>query len=366
MTTFPFPVFAHEFARRTAIERVLGTEVVAPRQVNDPVASAVRHGLNRFPKALPPWLFYDRIGSKLFDEITERPEYYLTRTERAILTASAADMIDRAAGSARLRITELGAGSADKTRLLLQAAVARQGRVTYEPLDVSASALEQAKRGIEQDIPEATVRPRVMDYTREDRPDMSHRLHLAPNRNSETGVEFEQLHPGERRLVLYIGSSIGNFEPHDAKRLLRRVRAGLSKGDGLLLGVDLVKDRTTLLAAYDDFAGVTADFNLNILARLNRELGAEFSLDSFEHRAIWNETESRIEMHLESRIAQKVRIAALKMEVEFAHGETIHTECSYKYKTGQAEAALCEAGFAHCESWTDERGWFNVCLAKVD
>ena len=366
MTTFPFPVFAQEFARRTAIERVLGISVSTPRQVNDPVATAVRHGLNRFPKALPPWLFYDRIGSKLFDEITERPEYYLTRTERAILTANSANMIDCAAGSAKLRITELGAGSADKTRLLLQAAVARQGYVTYEPLDVSASALEQAKRSIQRDIPEVTVRPKVTDYTREDHPDTSRGLHLAPSRNAKQGIEFEQLHPGERRLVLYIGSSIGNFEPHDAKRLLRRVRAGLSKGDGLLLGVDLVKDRNTLLAAYDDFAGVTADFNLNMLARLNCELDAEFQLDSFEHRAVWNEAESRIEMHLESRVAQKVRIAALRMEVEFAQGETIHTECSYKYKPDQAEAMLCEAGFAQCESWTDERGWFNVCLAKVD
>ncbi len=366
MTTFPFPVFAQEFARRTAIERVLGIEVSTPRQADDPVASAVRHGLNRFPKTLPPWLFYDRIGSKLFDEITDRPEYYLTRTERGILTGHAASMIDRAAGSARLRITELGAGSADKTRLLLKAAVARQGHVTYEPLDVSASALEQAKHGIERDIPAVTVRPKVTDYTRENHLDAKRKLHLAQNCNSEKGVEFEQLHPGERRLVLYIGSSIGNFEPHEAKRLLRRVRAGLNKGDGLLLGVDRVKDRSTLLAAYDDFAGVTADFNLNMLARLNRELGAEFLLDSFEHRAVWNEAESRIEMHLESRIAQKVRIAALKMEVEFAQGETIHTECSYKYKPGQAEAMLCEAGFTECESWTDERGWFNVCLATID
>jgi uncharacterized SAM-dependent methyltransferase len=143
------------------------------------------------------------------------------------------------------------------------------------------------------------------------------------------------------------------------------VRAGLSKGDVLLLGVDLVKDRSLLLAAYDDFAGVTADFNLNMLVRLNRELGAEFPLDSFQHRATWNEEESRIEMHLESRVAQKVRIAALAMEVSFAQGETIHTECSYKYAPGQAEAMLRNAGFAGTKSWTDEQGWFNVCMARV-
>jgi dimethylhistidine N-methyltransferase len=273
-------------------------------------------------------------------------------------------MIERAADGRRLRVTELGAGSAEKTRLLLKAAVAKQGNVTYEPLDVSASALELAKRRIESEIPEVTVCPRVMDYTCEGK-SPRRGLHLAESRHGHAGVEFEYLPVGERRLVLYIGSSIGNFEPHEARRILRSVRAGLKKGDSLLLGVDLVKDRSDLLAAYDDFAGVTADFNLNMLSRLNRELGAEFTLDSFEHRAVWNEKESRIEMHLASRIAQKVLIAGLDMEVSFAQDETIHTECSYKYAHGQAEAMLREAGFAETESWADERGWFNVCLARA-
>ena len=326
------------------------------------MAAAVRQGLSAFPKRLPPWLFYDRIGSRLFDEITERPEYYLTRTERAIFNDHATRMIERAADGRRLRIAELGAGSAEKTRLLLKAVVARQGKVTYEPLDVSASALEMAKRGIEAEIPQVAVCPKVMDYTR-DRRRITKRL--IKNDDGLNGLDFEYLPAGERRLVLYIGSSIGNFEPHDAQQVLRRVRGGLKKGDGLLLGVDLVKDTSTLLAAYDDFAGVTADFNLNMLVRLNRELDAEFTLDSFEHRAVWNEKESRIEMHLESRTAQKVQIAALKMEVDFAKGETIHTECSYKYAPGQAEAMLKDAGFTETESWTDERGWFNVCLARV-
>jgi dimethylhistidine N-methyltransferase len=273
-------------------------------------------------------------------------------------------MIERAADGRRLWVTELGAGSAEKTRLLLKAAVAKQGNVTYEPLDVSASALELAKRRIESEIPEVIVCPKVMDYTRESK-SPKRGLHLAESRENHAGIEFEYLPVGERRLVLYIGSSIGNFEPHEARRILRSVRAGLKKGDSLLLGVDLVKDRSDLLAAYDDFAGVTADFNLNMLARLNRELGAEFTLDSFEHRAVWNKKESRIEMHLASRIAQKVLIAGLGMEVSFAQGETIHTECSYKYAPGQAEKMLRDAGFAETESWADERGWFNVCLARV-
>jgi len=311
-------------------------------------------------KRLPAWLFYDEAGSRLFDEITERPEYYLTRTERAILAHHADAMLARAAGReaaqleslsldgigcTRLRIAELGAGSADKTRLLLKAAVAQQGTVIYEPVDVSFTALEEAKDRIEFEIPGVTVMPRVEDYTQ--------------------GLDFETLAFGERRLVLYIGSSIGNFEPWEAKRVLTRVRAGLNPGDALLLGVDLKKDEATLLSAYDDAAGVTADFNLNMLARLNRELGAEFQLDAFEHRAVWNARESRMEMHLESRVAQRVRIDALNSEVEFAEGERIHTENSYKYQPGQAEYLMASAGFEPVESWTDERGWFGVCLGRV-
>jgi L-histidine N-alpha-methyltransferase len=311
-------------------------------------------------KRLPAWLFYDEAGSRLFDEITERPEYYLTRTERAILAHHADAMLARAAGReaaqleslsldgigcTRLRIAELGAGSADKTRLLLKAAVAQQGTVIYEPVDVSFTALEEAKDRIEFEIPGVTVMPRVEDYTQ--------------------GLDFETLAFGERRLVLYIGSSIGNFEPWEAKRVLTRVRAGLNPGDALLLGVDLKKDEATLLSAYDDAAGVTADFNLNMLARLNRELGAEFQLDAFEHRAVWNARESRMEMHLESRVAQRVRIDALNSEVEFAEGERIHTENSYKYQPGQAESLMASAGFEPVESWTDERGWFGVCLGRV-
>jgi dimethylhistidine N-methyltransferase len=332
MTTFALPNIAEQSGQRT---------------VDAQVAAAVREGLVCWPKRLPPWLFYDAAGSRLFDEITERPEYYPTRTERGILAAHAETMITRTANGARLRITELGAGSADKTRLLLKAAVERQGTVVYEPVDVSASALAAARDRIEREIAGVEVVPRVMDYTH------GH------------GLELEAADAGERRLVLYIGSSIGNFDPPEAMRLLRRVRAGLKTGDGLLLGVDLVKDEGTLLAAYDDFAGVTADFNLNLLTRLNRELGADFYLESFEHRVIWNEAESRIEMHLESRVRQTVRLAALGLDVEFAEGETIHTENSYKYRVGQAEALLAEAGFRAAGSWTDERGWFGVCLGRV-
>ena len=327
-------------------------------QFEERVAAAVRAGLTCVPKRLPAWLFYDQAGSQLFEAITELPEYYLTRTERSILAAHAQEMIAQAAtpilpptpNGAHLRIAELGAGSAEKTRLLLKAAVERQGTVVYEPVDVSATALEVARERIEGEIPSVLVTPRVADYTR----------------GNGHGLELKPAGEDERTLVLYIGSSIGNFEPCEALRVLKRVRAGLRPGDGLLLGVDLVKDDALLLAAYDDAAGVTAEFNLNMLARLNRELAGEFDLKRFAHRAEWNEAESRMEMHLESLCDQQVRLAALNLDVEFAEGERIHTENSYKYRPGQAEAALAEAGFATVGSWTDKRGWFGVYLGRAE
>lgn len=322
----------------------------AIERIETPVASAVREGLSAHPKHLPPWLFYDCEGSRLFDRITALPEYYLTRTERGIFSASGAEMIAQAAqfegtGPARLRITELGAGSADKTRLLLTAAAARQGTVLYEPVDVSESALQAARERIEREIPGVYVTPRVMDYTH--------------------GLDLDPTPSGERRLVLYIGSSIGNFEPDQAAELLEGVRGALEPGDTLLLGVDLQKDESTLLAAYDDAAGVTAQFNLNLLARLNRELGADFDLDCFAHRAVWNAEESRIEMHLESSINQCVSLPAVDLEVSFRAGECIHTENSYKYAPGQAEEMLAAAGFIPESTWTDARGWFAVCLGRA-
>jgi len=320
-------------------------------RVESPVASAARKGLSTQPKRLPPWLFYDADGSRLFDQITHLPEYYLTRTEREILAANSTEIIAQAAqsggtGQAKLLITELGAGSADKTRLLLKAAVERQGQVIYEPVDVSASALETARTRIEEEIPGVHVAPRLMDYTH--------------------GLKVEQAGAGERRLVLYIGSSIGNFEPRPAAQLLRGVRGGLQPGDTLLLGVDLVKDESTLMAAYNDAAGITARFNLNMLARLNRELGADFDLRAFAHRAVWNQDKSRIEMHLESLAAQRVRLASLGLEVRFRAGERIHTENSYKYAPGQVEALLSATGFAPESTWTDARGWFAVCLGHAE
>jgi L-histidine N-alpha-methyltransferase len=313
--------------------------------VSDKIASSVYEGLMSTPKWLPSWLFYDAAGSRLFDQITQIPEYYVTRTERAILADHAAEIVSRTAGGNSLRLVELGAGSADKTRLLLSAAVDRQDTVFYEPVDVSASALIEAQIRIENEIPGVLVCPRVQDYTQD--------------------LELDAILPSERRLVLYIGSSIGNFEPGESFMLLERVRAALDPGDCLLLGVDLVKDESVLHAAYEDSAGVTAAFNRNVLVRLNRELDADFHPETFAHRAVWNSADSRMEMHLVSDMRQTVWLPAIDVRVNFEAGESIHTENSYKYRQGVAEALLQRASFAPDVTWTDDRGWFAVCLARA-
>jgi dimethylhistidine N-methyltransferase len=323
------------------------TTPISPAKIHisDKIASAVYEGLMSRPKWLPSWLFYDASGSRLFDEITRIPEYYVTRTERAILAKHAAEIVARAAGQNGLRIVELGAGSADKTRLLLTAAAERQVTVFYEPVDVSASALIEAQMRIEDELPGVIVCPRVQDYTQD--------------------LELDSTLPNERRLLLYIGSSIGNFEPGESLLLLERVRAAMEPGDCFLLGVDLVKDEPVLRAAYDDAGGVTAAFNRNVLVRLNRELDADFNPATFAHRAVWNATESRMEMHLVSAKNQEVWLPGIDLRVKFRMGESIHTENSYKFQPGVAESVLTKAGFTPEETWTDERGWFAVILARA-
>lgn len=312
----------------------------APAKPLSPVARAALRGLTAEPRTLPPWLFYDAIGSALFERITELPEYYLTRTERAIFTAHADAIIAAAAGGETLSIAELGAGTANKTGLLLEAAVRRQGSVVYRPVDVSPTALDVAQRHLEAKVPGVLVEPQIADYTRE------------PISLDATAA---------RRLVLYIGSSIGNFSPEDAVRVLRTVREQLQPGDTLLLGTDMVKEESALLAAYDDAAGVTAEFNRNMLHRLNRELGADFVVEQFTHQTIWNEAESRMEMHLVSNASQSVTID--DQVLHFAAGETIHTENSYKFTQRAIDWLLKQSGFTLGQQWTDAKDWFAVNLA---
>jgi L-histidine Nalpha-methyltransferase len=305
----------------------------------------VQRGLLGRPRALAPWMFYDARGSLLFERITQLPEYYPTRTERGIL-ASCCDAIIAAAcpdPSEAVRLVELGAGTASKTTLLLDAAARFTSQVLYAPVDVSSDALEAACETIAISLPEVCISPIVANY-------VTH----PPRLESFDGTT----------LGLYIGSSIGNFTPDEARAILGNLRRQLQAGDALLLGVDMVKDERTLVAAYDDGDGVTAEFNLNMLHRLNRELDADFDPARFRHRALWNPAQSRIEMHLESTRDQRVRIAAADLDVHFAKNETIHTENSYKF-TGQAIGSLLgDAGFEAERTWTDERGWYSLTLAR--
>jgi len=311
-----------------------------PRTIS-PIAAEAYEGLTHAPKRLPAKLFYDAAGSSLFEDITRLPEYYLTRTEAAILKYNASEICRRAGKN--VSVIELAAGSAEKTRLLLAELLRHQLSVIYAPVDVSSAALAAAHHTVERLLPGVRVQPIMSELT-----DLSF---LGRYRRP--------------RLVLFIGSTIGNLEEEDGIALLGRVAAQLGPGDRLLLGTDLVKDTSVLLPAYNDAQGVTARFNRNVLARINRELGGNFDLDAFEHIACWNGAHSRIEMHLESRRRQTVRIRDLGLALEFAQGERIHTENSYKYTLAQVSAMLASAGLEREHTWCDDRGWYGVHLAHI-
>jgi L-histidine Nalpha-methyltransferase len=304
----------------------------------------VKRGLATRPRSLSPWMFYDAEGSRLFECITTLSEYYPTRTERAILSKHADAIIAAAYGdrSLPLRIVELGAGTASKTCILLEAALRLSDDVVYMPVDVCSDALELACQNIACTLPEVCIQPVVRNYVTDP-------LLLEP---------FDGV-----TLGLYIGTSIGNFSCEEARLILRNLGTQLQTGDALLLGTDMVKDEPTLLAAYNDGDGVTAAFNLNILHRLNRELGANFDTAHFRHRAVWNSIESRIEMHLESTQEQAVSIEDAELNLHFMQGETIHTENSYKFTDKGIRALLGHVGFEISEVWKDSRGWYTVTLA---
>jgi dimethylhistidine N-methyltransferase len=310
------------------------------------VATAALEGLSANEKWLPCWLLYDAEGSRLFEAITRLPEYYLTAREEAIFSRSGAEMIAAAAGTEKkpLSVVELGAGSARKTLTLLRVLAAAQKRVVYIPVDVSQAALDAARRNVRAALPSVTVQPL---------------------RSQITGEEPLNLPLEGRRLALYIGSSIGNFDLDQAIDLLAWLRGELKPGDALLLGTDMVKDPELLVAAYNDSAGVTAAFSKNILARLNRELEADFSLDAFEHLAVWNPKQSRMEIYLESKRSQTVQIAQLERNFSLCRGELIHTENSHKFTPESVESLLSSSGFEFERSWYDDDRWFGVHLARV-
>jgi L-histidine N-alpha-methyltransferase len=343
--------------------QVSSTTASLPAEALESVAQAARHGLTATPVTLPPWLFYDAAGSQLFEQITALPEYYLTRTESALFTTHAAQIFHALASTSTgngsqnghhpLTLAELGAGTAAKTGILLRALTRLQPRVLYQPIDISPTALDHARATIERTLPAVDVRPQVANYATH--PFTLHRP------------------PQARILALYIGSSIGNFSPAEARAILRNLRSQLAPGDALLLGTDLApspaKPLATLLAAYNDAAGVTAAFNLNILARLNRELAADFDLAAFRHRALWNPTHSRIEMHLESLRPQTVHLPANSagpaLTLHLSASETIHTENSYKFTPTAIGALLHDSAFTPAHRFTDPAHLFAVTLAIV-
>lgn len=299
-----------------------------------------RTGLTAIPKTLPPKWFYDARGSELFERITELPEYYPTRAERAALTAHAAEIAE-ATGAKTL--VELGSGSSDKTRLLLDA-LHRYGTLArFVPLDVSEPALRAAATAIDADYPDLDVHAIAGDFTR----------HL------------DEIPAGDGRLVAFLGGTIGNFEPADRARFLRDLRAVLHPDEWFLLGTDLVKDEATLVAAYDDSAGVTADFNRNVLRVLNRQLGADFDPEAFAHVALWDAKEEWIEMRLRAARPMRVRVARLDLDVSFEEGEELYTEVSAKFRREGIAAELVEAGFEPARWWTDPEGRFGVSLARA-
>ncbi|MFE9248937.1 L-histidine N(alpha)-methyltransferase [Streptomyces sp. NPDC007088] len=295
-------------------------------------------GLGRTPKELPPKWFYDARGSRLFDEITTLPEYYPTRAEREILLARSAEI---AAVSGARTLVELGSGSSDKTRHLLDELHSLH---TYVPVDVSASALRTAGQALAAQRPGLSVHALVADFT-------------APLALPDT--------PGPR-LIAFLGGTIGNLLPVERAAFLASVRRLLAPGDLLLLGTDLVKDEATLVAAYDDAAGVTAAFNKNVLYVLNRELGADFDPETFRHVAVWNSEQEWVEMRLRSVLGQSVKIPALDLTVDFAEGEELRTEVSAKFREKSARAELAAVGLAPVRWWTDEAGRFALSLWGVD
>lgn len=298
----------------------------------------VAHGLRQTPKSLPPKWFYDEVGSDLFDQITRLPEYYPTRTEAAILRACAG-AIAEATGADTL--VELGSGTSEKTRMLLDALRDRGTLRRFIPFDVDAGILQSAGAAIEAEYPGVDVDAVCGDFEE----------HLP------------EIPGGGKRLVVFLGSTIGNLTAAPRAEFLAALADVLQPGDGLLLGTDLVKDTGRLLRAYDDSAGVTAAFNRNVLAVVNRELDADFDLDSYRHVARWNADAERIEMWLRADGDQSVRVGALELSIEFADGEEMLTEVSCKFRPDAVTSELAAAGLRQTRWWTDPAGDFGLSLA---
>jgi dimethylhistidine N-methyltransferase len=302
----------------------------------------VREGLSAFPKRIAAWCLYDELGSVLFEAITLLPEYYLTRIETEILERHAEEIVNLL--ETPLEIIELGSGSGRKTRILIEAALHRQARLHYKPIDISPDALIASASSLINTYDGLSVTAFAGDY--------------------RSALRSERLAAPLPALVLFLGSSLGNHESHEAVSLLRDVREGLAKGDALLLGADLRKSPSLIELAYDDPIGLTGCFNRNVLARINRELGGHFDLDAFRYVVRYDEQRACLDSFQESLRTQRVRIDALDMEIAFNAGERIHTESSYKYDRAELEKIARESGLRLERSWTDEQGYYSLNLLR--
>lgn len=295
----------------------------------------LQKGLSAAQKWISSMYFYDEVGSRLFDRITEQPEYYLTRCELEIMRRFSKEMGDCI--GARAMIVEPGSGAGEKVGLLLRAI---ESPAAYVPVEISRTHLEACAKSISSEFPKVEVWPVWSDFT--------------------TPFSLPVTHATvARRIIYFPGSTLGNFEPDDARKLLIHFSEIVGKDGGMLLGIDLVKDTKVLESAYNDVAGITSAFNLNMLAHLNRRFGIGFALGEFSHYARYNEDKSRIDMYLESRRDQEVMVGGVV--VRLSAGERIHTESSYKYSKGSINALLEAAHLRLISSWEDDHGWFSVC-----
>lgn len=313
-------------------------ELLVPADLRSALESDAREGLTATPKWLPPKYFYDDRGSELFGEITRLPEYYPTRAEHALLKAHAAEI---AATAGNPVLIELGSGSSEKTRMLLDAMTERELH-SYIPIDVSAGALREAMVGLRRDYPGVDIVGAVADFDRH--------LHLLPA-------------PGARTIAL-LGGTIGNYPPEQRSSFLAGLTNAMRPGETFLLGIDLVKPPERLVAAYDDSAGITAEFNRNVLRVLNRELGGDFDPADFEHVAVWDETNEWIEMRLRAKRALAARLAAIDLVIEFDEGEEMRTEISAKFRREQIVPELAKIGLQTEGWWTD--GDFALVLTRLE
>jgi L-histidine Nalpha-methyltransferase len=323
----------------TATEQITIEVHLAAGTALDDLDIDVREGLCSPFKELLPKYFYDERGSRLFEEITQLPEYYPTRAERAILEARALEIVDAAGCTA---LIELGSGSAAKTRVLLDSMREADLLETYVPVDISEEITRRTAAELIGEYPGLTVHGVVCDYE----------------------IHLERLPREEGGLFAFLGGTIGNLYPATRRSFLARIASLMYPGDRFLLGTDLVKERTRLEAAYNDSAGVTAEFNKNVLRVLNRELGADFDLDAFEHLAFWDEDNSWIDIRLRSLADQVVSIPSLELAVQFEQGEEMRTEISTKFTQSELERTYARVGLEMVEWWTDPEGLFALSLAR--